>query len=482
MRTFVVTSDTTVNAEKDYYTRSGSGTAASPYKYTKVAVPTGNPHTQGWYTTDGTSSVNPHSTGLYEKNYVVIAKAETTQQLSITMPTWEAGYSHNLCVRVTSQSGRVSLWSDTASIAVADPLSCSISASSLVETTLTEDGVTRTVWALTEMPMTATVTGAGDNGTTTLMIERAEDYHVFKPDETEFDGYEDETIASFTQTGEAEISCAVENLIGALNDGAKYRLVAIVQDDLNRSARDEIEFEVHWTHQAIVPTATAVIDTTSYVAKITPVAPTGTVAGDVCDIYRLSADRPELIVSGGTWGTTYVDPYPAIGEFGGHRVVFRSKEGDYVTANETPAWIDLNDADGDNFESDYSIIDFGGNQLLLYYNVDISSSWEKDFIETKYLGGSIQGDWNPAVSRTGSVSTVTLALSDSETIKQLRRLAVYADICHVRTRDGSSYAADIQVSESRKHEKDNKVVEFTLNITRVDTQGFDGMTLAEWNA
>lgn len=41
--------DTTVKAGKTYYTRTGSGTAQSPYVYTPVEEPTGNPKTSSYY-------------------------------------------------------------------------------------------------------------------------------------------------------------------------------------------------------------------------------------------------------------------------------------------------------------------------------------------------------------------------------------------------------------------------------------------------
>ena len=115
------------------------------------------------------------------------------------------------------------------------------------------------------------------------------------------------------------------------------------------------------------------------------------------------------------------------------------------------------------------------------YNTDLSHSWSKDFKETKYLGGSIQGDWNPAVSRTGTINTVVTA-DNTETIEIMRRLATYAGICHVRTKDGSSYAADVQVSESYAQDNAHRIVSFNLSITRIDPDGYDGMTLAEWEA
>lgn len=50
--TYSASTDTSVAAGKTYYTRSGSGTAESPYVYTKVVSPTGNPSTSSYYEMD----------------------------------------------------------------------------------------------------------------------------------------------------------------------------------------------------------------------------------------------------------------------------------------------------------------------------------------------------------------------------------------------------------------------------------------------
>lgn len=47
--TYSASADTTVNANKTYYTRTGSGTTQSPYVYTKVTDPSGNPSTKNYY-------------------------------------------------------------------------------------------------------------------------------------------------------------------------------------------------------------------------------------------------------------------------------------------------------------------------------------------------------------------------------------------------------------------------------------------------
>lgn len=414
--------------------------------------------------------------------YKKLTSVKTAQRIVLKASAydWDEGETHLLAVRTTSTTGKRSEWSNVASVSIANPLTCTITQTSLVEQTIVDEEVSRTVMSLTEMPLTVTITGAGIGGTTRLIIERAETYQLERPDERQYNGFEGETIVSYTQTGAAQITIDNDDLVGHLDDGAAYRIIATVQDGLGQYAEATQDFEVHWTHQAIIPSATVEIDDTEMIAKLTPVAPEGAVNTDVCDIYRLSVDRPELIYPDAVFGTTYVDPYPTIGEYGGHRFVFRTANGDYITEDNELAWTDTRAAEGDWLETDYCIIDFGSGRVLLQYNIDLSNSWSKDFQETQYLGGSVQGDWNPAVSRTGTLSSVSIATDDSETIESMRRLAVYAGICHVRTKDGSSYPADVQVAESYSQDTAHKIVAFDLTITRVDAEDYDGMTLAEW--
>lgn len=412
-----------------------------------------------------------------------IAATETAQNITLYADDqgWDVGETHYLCVRVVSGSGiRSDNWSDPAAVTIAEALEIEITETSLEEETITVDGESRTIYALSEMPLTATITGAGAGGTTTLTIERAEDYHVNRPDLTDFNGYEGETIAVIQQTGQDEIEVTRDDLLGSLDDGARYRLIATIQDGLGQSASEYIDFEVHWQHQAILPEGSARIDAENLISIITPEKPSGWAEGDTCDIYRLTADRPELIVQGGDFGVEYVDPYPAIGAFGGHRIVYRTIDGDYITENNELAWLDLTEEDGDILDIDYAIIDFNGEQIFVRYNMDFSYAWAKDFKETKYLGGSVTGDWNKAISRTGTVNAVTVTTEDPETIQAVRRLATYAGICHIRTQDGSSFACDIQVNDNMTHQTAGKIYVFSLAITRVDTEGLDGLTYQEW--
>jgi hypothetical protein len=450
----------------------------------------GNSITASWayVSTDGTtqdaaeiSRVTLSATGEVEGYSDPIERVASESQCSLT-DEWQADTSYAYAVRVRSASGRWSDWSDPATLVIADPISAAmtIDRGSDTVTVTDDDGDTRQAFSIVSLPLYVTVTGAGAGGRTTLAIERAADHHVERPDESDFDGYAGETVFLHTQTGEDTIVVDVPDLIGALDDGALYRLVADVEDTYGQTARvDQVTgvdtdiVEVHWGHQALKPTATATVD--GLTVSITATAPEGVEDGDVVDIYRLSADRPELIVEGGAFGRTYIDPYPAIGENGGHRVVMRTGCGDYITEENEFAWIDLGAEDGDILETDKTIIDFDGEQIELYYNVGHSDGWEKSFKQTVYLGGSVRGDWNPGIKRTGEVTAATITVLEEETIRKLRRLAAYNGICHIRTQDGSSYPCDIQVSSTAGRKE--AVTSYTLKITRVDPEALEGFTV-----
>ena len=417
--------------------------------------------------------------------YNVIATTRTEQHFTISAARqgWTTGTTHLLAVRVTSGSGKVcDDWSAPVPVMVANAVTAAITQTSLETITETISGDTVTYTGLTAMPLTLTVMGAKAGGTTSVVIERASEYRLGRPDESVDHGYDGETIVSYSQTGEAQITIDENLLIGSLDDGADYVIIATTQDSYGQTATAEQKFRVKWAEHAIMPEATVLMDEENMISRITPIAPTGATITARCDIYRLSADKPQLIYKDAVFGTEYVDPFPTIGEFGGHRLVYHTTTGNEITEDNTFAWLDLDESDGDTLDLDYNIIDFGAARVELAHNIDISNSWAKDFTETKYLGGSVRGDWNAAVSRSGSMSAVAVATEDHDLIQAMRRLAVHAGICHVRTKEGSSYAADVQVSEKYQQSSAHKVVTFDLKITRVDSEDLDGMTYAEWEA
>lgn len=452
------TEDQSVNSEKIYYDRSGDGTDDSPYVYSEL-----NPSTRGWY-----ELVNDNYI-LSEDTSIDSAKAYYIQS---STDIEETPYEYS-------------------------------------EIVSTNPNPTELYWF--------ELNPINNNHSVTLVVERAESFQVDKPDETDYVNFEHETVYIRTQLGSGEFTVDLndEDLIGELNDTAHYRVVATLNDELGQSAEDDILVSVNWADQATTPYATAEIDEDNAIAILRPIAPVEEeyverfasidlfpVTGDpekayiaedtnkiyrwkestyventdVCDVYRLSVDKPQLILKGATYGEVYVDPYPTIGEYGGHRFVDRTLNGDYTLADGSFAWLDTNDI----FETHSNIIDFGEDRVELLYEVDISNSWSKDFQETKYLGGSVQGDWNKAVSRTASVKVKMVSDLDQESIQKMRRLAEYPGICHVRTKDGSSYAADVQLNETYTYTRAPRFNDYDLSITRVESEVTDGMLYSDW--
>lgn len=423
----------------------------------------------------------------------IIDKTASAQHITLPIQRlgWHAGEVHYLAVRVISASGEQSLgWSAPVPVRVADPLTVIFDNTSLVNKTIVlDEDASVTELSLTELPLSFTIDSKGACDSINVVIERSEDYHMDRPNESNFDGYEGETVVTKTFNGDGEYTIEVDDLIGYLDDNAKYRLIATGKDTYGQAATSEpIEFTVHWDHQAVVPSAQCEMDNQHYASILTPLLPDGyeKQPGDVCDIYRLSIDAPELIYENAEFGSTYVDPYPTIGDMGGHRFVFKTANGDYTTEDNTIAWYDTRNNENDFLDIFTVLIDYNGEQVSLPFNVQLSNRWAKDFQQTNYLGGSTQGDWNPAVNRTGSVTTVGIVtdeFGDEEldgTVESVRRLATYPGICHVRTPDGSSYSANINVTEDREEKMINKLAKYSLEITAVDSQELDGVTYEVW--
>ena len=399
----------------------------------------------------------------------VIAHVSENQTVEIAN-NWTTGTTYLLCLKVTSSAGRQSEWSDPVSLFIAPPVSINVTQNSL--TTVSGE------LFLTEMPLTVTITGAGVAGRTIASIIRAEEYHIYRPDDSEFDGFEGESIATYSQIGESQITITTDDLVGALDDGATYKLICTVIDEYEQVASYEYLFKVAWSHQAGKPSATVQVDKWQRIAIITPIAPSNYASGDVCDIYRISSDKPELILKGAAFGTTYVDPYPAFGGHCGHRIVTRTANGDYITESNELAWFLADEDIGDVLEEKRMIIDVAGEQIELPYNIELQNSWNKDFKRTTYLGGSVKGDWNPAVTRDLSANTVILRSRDLDTQLAMRDLAGYAGPAHIRTPDGSSMSCDIQVRENWTYQ--SKRVTYSLTIRVIDPQAPDGMTYEAW--
>lgn len=425
-------------------------------------------------------------------------------------------------------------------VTIADELTVSVTSSSLeyVDVPIEYDQYdevveTRKAFALTRFPLIFNVSGVDVGSKLTCIIERAEPFSIMLPDETDYDGFTGDIVfMKDFDTGYVEIYR--DDFMVKLDDTASYRVLFILKDAYGQSAETDIipsgtyseidsegtenpselgwyelineeyvlstdtsvdelktyytkdvetSFEVRWEHQAVKATAIIETDRGNDVTMITPIQPEiGYEDGDVVDIYRLSADLPELIYSSAEFGTKYVDPYPAYGIFGGYRIVYRTYNGDYKTIQNEFAFTNYLASENDAYRHDKFgiIIDFGRDQLILPGNVSFSNSWSKDFTLTKYLGGSVQGDWNPAVERTMSANTTIPVEVNPENVQLIRKLADYPGICHIRTPDGSSFSANINVKDNREDKWTTSLSKITLDVTKCEAETNEGMTYDEW--
>jgi len=473
---------------------SGNGKTYSPYSNTAEINLSSSPNipalalskglvalreglTASWeYTsTDGTPQDEARIYEIVNGEPVQIGKTSTQEHYDL--PGWSTIGTHWIAVETVSLSGRVSELSDMVSVTVAARVNCSASSSLQTQTITDDDGTTRSVETLTEMPLTVSISGAGTGGYSAVTIKRAEAYRVDRPDENEQHGYNEEVIADTSLPGDADFTIELEDLIGTLDDGAKYILTATAADNIGQTDSIDIEFEVHWSHQALMPSGDVIVDGSEMIAKVIPKAPAGYLSTDRCDIYRLSSDKPRLIYKGAVFGASYIDPYPAIGDNGGYRFVFMTANGDYNTAENVLA---MYDAEDEFLYSKSTIIDFDGDRVVLRYDMSISSDWKKEFSEKKFLGGSVKGFWKEGVSRSTDVTAVAIPEYEEDILASMRRLSEYVGHCNIRTPEGSSFPADVQVSEKWGDDSGGKLVEFSLKITRVDPEGLDGMTYDEW--
>lgn len=464
------------------------------YNYEEVENPSGSPIENGYYELVDDqyirsldTEVDPNKTYYVQTGGITyssgpIQTTGTSQHVDIRAEEqgWQPGETHYLALQLISSAGvPTDAMSAPVPITIADALVPEITQHSFVDVSETSDPD----WVLDELPLTVTTTGGGTGGTTVYTIERDEDYVIRRPDDSDYYGFKGETVVLMSPiTGEGQVTIERSDVIGTLDDNARYRLISTVTDSFGQVESVSIPFRVSWAHQAVIPSATLSIDEDAGVTFITPIKPTEWEAGDVADIYRLSADAPELIVESAEFGTKYVDPYPAYGEFGGYRIVYRTANGDYIS-NRVLAMTDYlaDDPELDIKHDKFGIvIDFNGEQLVLPYNVSLSNSWNKDFIKTVYLGGTIQGDWNPAVERSSSANTTIPIEVEPEQIETVRRLANYAGVCHIRTPDGSSFNADIQVKDDREEKWVKRISKVSLTITKVDRINPDGMTYDQW--
>lgn len=155
-----------------------------------------------------------------------------TEQFVTFIPSelgWETGPTHQLAVRVHSQSGKVSGWSNPESLSIAEPPTCTITGTSLSKKPFNDN----TELVLTTLPMRIEAVGSNESDEVSVFIRRYDDYAIERPDDSEYVGYAGDYIVSKNKGDGDYIEITADDLkqIGTqFDDGAKYQLIVRVMD------------------------------------------------------------------------------------------------------------------------------------------------------------------------------------------------------------------------------------------------------------
>ena len=253
-------------------------------------------------------------------------------------------------------------------------------------------------------------------------------------------------------------------------DNGQYT-VSVVAEDRNtklRSAEVKKTFKVNWTNKAADPDSAITLTALDYTTddesehvqgvQIALTPPTGYHSTDVYDIYRMNGDKADLIGKGFPLTHTTVDKYAPFSDSDDlyYRIAIRTADGDVEYADKEYT-----------LASDTIRFDWQGGSLELPYGVSIGDSYKKSVEFRQHMDGSVDGYWNKNIERGSSFSSSIIKLVQPEEISLARQLARYAGPVFVRTKNGSAFVADVQVTDLSV--KNKAVTAIAVDATEVDT-------------
>lgn len=192
-------------------------------------------------------------------------------------------------------------------------------------------------------------------------------------------------------------------------------------------------------------------------AQINLTPPPNAVETDRYEIYRMTGDGVYLIGRNFPQTYTAVDEYAPFGEdlTNHYRIATRTADGDV-------AFTDVEYV----LEGDGIRIDWAGSYIEYPYNIGISDSYKKDVDVRRHLDGGIHGYWNEGIERKGSLSTSAIKLIQQTDIDDTRQLARYTGPAFVRTREGTAFEADVQITNLSS--QNPQVMSIAIDATEID--------------
>lgn len=192
-------------------------------------------------------------------------------------------------------------------------------------------------------------------------------------------------------------------------------------------------------------------------AQIDLTPPEGSSETDVYDIYRMTGDGPRLIGESFPLTYTAVDEYAPFGEdmTNEYRIALRTVDGDVAFSDFEYV------LSGEGIR-----VDWADGFVEYPYGVSIEDGYSKDVEIRSHMDGTINGYWNEGVRRKGSLSTDMIKIIQAADVDATRRLARYTGPAFVRTKVGTAFEADVQIT--KLSEKNLAFMSIAIDAEEID--------------
>lgn len=270
-----------------------------------------------------------------------------------------------------------------------------------------------------------------------------------------------------------------------LENNISYTVAVRVSMNSGLTADAMQQFEVSWTDEQYPLDVEIAFDPDTYVTYVTPYSrdiDTGElISGLSLAIYRREFDGSFKEIASGldsSVTTVVTDPHPAL-DYARYRIVATDISTGSITYYDPPGYPVGDDVpiiiQWDEEWTDFEVGEntavraqpvWSGSMLKLWYNIDVSDNNAPEVSMVNYIGRTYPVSYyGTSIDSTSSWST-EIPATDTETIYQLRRLAIWQGDCYVREPSGTGYWANVTVSFSKTHQE--LTIPVKLDITRVE--------------
>lgn len=512
---YSASTDTTVKANKTYYSRSGS---AGSYVYTPISSPTGNPSTSSyyeqrrWWAHTGTAYITGLETGetyyvrtrtYFEDRWSEYSSTRSVtpyvapESVTVTAPaavargkgievTWtisgdleqrkwrvrQAGTTGTSLRYGTGSLCRTiipaSRYGNASSISFYVESSCGggYTASETVTVGIADRPTCSvSMSTITAQPASFTVT-CDNPGATLLCTCKSNGITQQLPDgeRNQLPGdvvWTSTVTPVWTGSGTSYTTTVTMPASVDLVQSGKYTVTVKAVEPVAglASYASSATAEVNWTNRAVKPSSsiTVTADTANRCATITLAAPTDAAQTDAYDLYRKTPTGYDLIAYGMALDASVVDRFAPFGKDAdlSYRIALRTVDGDiqYKDYAYSMAVAALR-------------FDWYGGSIELPYDLTFSEKLSKSFEARRHVDGTVNGYWEKGAELTGTYTSDVIRLNDLSQYEILCKLGEHPGAVFCRTVNGMAFQCDAQVRElSTSYHTQTVAVQ--VDVTRV---------------